>query len=280
MAVPSALLALSTAAAALSSSAAAPALWAPAPEGYQAAGPVSAPVVAFYAKRLYDGEADIIVERYLKAEGADIEVFTRNLESGVRPRLERRRIGDKTFELYEGLSLESFVRVLPPFDPYAGALGGGPPPRLSLFESHRFLAGGEAYRLYRCRKEGAWTLLRRYRRLREKGDDLYPFFNKDLNPLARARFEACFGAGVLLAISKGEDVPDFPKPSLYKLRNMARREWATGAASRMESECVHIRPLSDGFYALRFRAPEADFARERAAFDEFLRSFEPQPSGP
>ena len=268
MDISTAILAASTAAVSFSGAAA--------PAGYQAVGTVSAPIVAFYAKRLYDGEAALIVERYLKEQGADIGAFVRNLNFNERPRLKRRRIGGKTFEIYEGLSLESVTRVIPASDPYADALGNGPPPRLSLFESHRFLAGGEAYRLYRCRKVGAWGVLGRYRRMKEKGEDLFSFMSKDFDALTRNRVAACFGSGVLLAMSKWEEVPDFPKPSLYRLRIIARQEWATGAASRAESECIHIRPVPDGFYAVRFRAPEADFARERAAFDEFILGFEPE----
>ena len=275
MDISSVILAASTAALSISSSPAVPSSSAAAPVGYQAVGLVSAPIVAFYAKRLYDGEAALIVERYPREQGADIGAFVRNLNFNERPRLVRRRIGGKTFEVYEGLSLESFVRVIPPSDPYADVLGGGPPPRLSLFETHRFLSGGEAYRLYRCRESGAWGVLRSYRRLKEKDEVLFSFMSKDMDSLTRRRIAACFGPGILLAMSKAEDVPDFPKPSLYRLRMMARRERATGAASRKESECVHIRPVPDGFYAVRFRAPEADFARERAAFDEFLAGFEP-----
>ncbi|MBI5243505.1 MAG: hypothetical protein HY922_07445 [Elusimicrobia bacterium] len=248
-----------------------------APPGFQPAWGISAPVIAYYSKRLYDGEAALIVERYWTAEGAEIGAFARNLGLGENPKPKRRRIDGKAFDVYEGITTESYTRVVPPADPYSDSLGSKPPPpRLSFLESHRFQIGGEAYRLYRCRKQGAWRLLSRYRRLRSKGEDLYPFQAKELDTAARKLVSACFGQGVLLAMSRGDEAPDIPKPSGYRLRLMARQEWDTGASSRVELECVHVRPAAGGFFVVRFRAPKAEFSSERAAFNRFLSSFQPE----
>jgi hypothetical protein len=62
---------------------------------------------------------------------------------------------------------------------------------------------------------------------------------------------------------------------MYRLRIMAREEWTYGASKKVESECVHVRPAGDGFYALRFRAPKPDYESERAVFDRFLLGFQP-----
>ncbi|HAH07221.1 MAG TPA: hypothetical protein DCM05_11985 [Elusimicrobia bacterium] len=247
------------------------------PPGYQQAAAISPPILAYYSKRLYDGEAVLMVERYFEADGTDLGAFLRNLGLGPDPKPVKRKAEGKVFEVYEGLKVESFTRIITPEDLYADALGSGKPPRLSLFESARFPVGGEAYRFYRCRKLGAWGVLARYRRLRAKGEDLYKFETQELDTATRKVLSACFGQGFLYAMTQGQEVPDVPKPSGYRLKIMAREEWAYGASKKVELECVHLRPVAGGFYVLRFRAPKSDFKAERAAFDRFLAAFQPAP---
>lgn len=247
------------------------------PPGYQQAAAIAPPIVAYYSKRLYDGEAALMVERYKEADGADLGLFLRNLGLGPDPKPVKRKAGGAAFEVYEGLQVESFTRLITPEDPYSDALGTGRPPRLSLFESARFPKGGEAYRFYRCRKLGAWGVLSRYRKLRARGEDLYPFETKELDTPTRKILAACFGQGLLYAMTQGQEVPDVPKPSGYRLKIMAREEWAYGASKKVELECVHVRPVPGGFYVLRLRAPKSDFKAERPAFDRFMAAFQPAP---
>jgi hypothetical protein len=65
------------------------------------------------------------------------------------------------------------------------------------------------------------------------------------------------------------------KPSLYRLRLMAREEWAYGASMKVEREAVHLRDAPGGFYALRLRAPKDRFAEELPGFLRFAAEFSP-----
>ncbi|MFH1726162.1 MAG: hypothetical protein ABII00_16255 [Elusimicrobiota bacterium] len=244
------------------------------PEGYRRSeGRLTAPVVAVFSKDVYEGEAAIVVERYSEADGNAVskESFLRNLNP--RPgevSLGRHSIGGRSFEVYHGIEFTSFDRRIQPNDPYADALGAAiRPPRLSLFERRRFPPGGNAYRLYRCRKLGAWGLLGDYRRLRAK-ERLEEFQAEHGGRGDRRLLATCFGSTVAWAVAQGETVPRIPKPSRRRLRIMAREEWTHGASRRVERECVHLRDIPGGFLVLRFRAARHSFRREHEAFETFL----------
>ncbi|MFA6028779.1 MAG: hypothetical protein WC969_02870 [Elusimicrobiota bacterium] len=251
------------------------------PEGYKASDArLGAPIVAVFSKRLHDGEAALIVERYAAEDpDGDPAVFARNLGAGARRAV--RKIGGRAFELYEGIDVETFTRQVQQGDPYAETLGTSPsPPRLSFFESRRFPKGGDAYRLYRCIELDAWRTLRRYRSLKAGEGDLAEFRSR-LSPVQRQVVSTCFGTGILMAMAEGEQVPDIPKPSMYRLRIMARDEWQYGSTRKVERESVHLRPIrGGGFYALRLRAPREAFSGEKDAFDAFLTAFAPPDAAP
>ncbi|MFH2202376.1 MAG: hypothetical protein ABIJ96_04635 [Elusimicrobiota bacterium] len=245
-------------------------------EGYrQSSGEMGAPVLAVFSKTLRVGEAAILVERYSAADGsaADKELFLRNLApAGETPRETRHKVGALEFPVRHGLEFVRFTRRIGSGDPYSDYLGAHfPPPRLSLFERRRFLVGGEAYRLYRCRRLDAWGMLGDYRRMRRK-KRLGEHQRVSLRSTERKIIAACFGREVIMAVGRGDEVPRIPKPSMYRLRIMAREERAHGAVRSVEHECVHLRAIEDGFLVLRFRAPAASFKREHAAFETFLGS--------
>ncbi|MFA5139972.1 MAG: hypothetical protein WC728_12135 [Elusimicrobiota bacterium] len=248
------------------------------PRGYVRAEAGGLPVAAMFIRTLPGGEADIVVERYTEsADGISVKTFAENLGPKESARfLTRHKVGDRTLEAYHGMDFESYARQISSEDPYSDSLGTGiSPPRLSLLENRRFPKGGDAYRLYRCRKLGAWGILADYRRGLKKGQAAGSFW-EGLPVADRRIVAACFGQAAAAAMRGGGEPPETAKPSRYRLRIMARDEWTHGAARLVERECVHIRPAQDGFWAVRLRAPRADFARAHEAFETFLGSFEPR----
>ncbi|MFA6092856.1 MAG: hypothetical protein WCU88_05615 [Elusimicrobiota bacterium] len=252
--------------------------WKP-PPGYSSSeAALSAPVQALFVKKLHEDESVLIVERYSSQDPeGDPEAFCRNL--GPQARKSSRKVAGRTYEVYQGLEIESFSRRIPSDDPYVHALGSKPPPpRVSLFERRRFPVGGEAYRFYRCRALDAWKTLGRYRSLQRAGKDLYDFRAKEFDSVQRRVSAACFGQSVLSAMDAGSPVPDIPMPSRYRLRIMAQDEWTYGASRKLERECVHLRPFDGGFYVLRLRAPIDAYPDELPAFDALLKDFDPPAS--
>lgn len=250
------------------------------PKGYRrATGRLMRPVEAIFTRGLFSGEASIVVERYGDGDGVSRESFLRNLvpAGGDKKASDWRTehaVGSKKIGVHHGMEFESFTRRIPPFDPFSDFLGGAfRPPRLSLFERRRFPVGGEAYRLHRCRKHGAWGLLKGYRRARRRGR-AKEYFWKKLQRGQRLIIATCFGRGALLAMERGDEAPYAPKPTRYRLRIMARDEWAHGASRLVERECILLRDVENGFLVLRFRAPRAEFRREHAVFETFIASFE------
>jgi hypothetical protein len=249
------------------------------PQGYARAEGGGLPVAAMFVRTLPGGEADIVVERYTESvDGIGAETFAENLGPKESARfLTLHKAGGKTLEAYHGMDFESYARQIPVDDPYSDSLGKSiAPPRLSLLEGRRFPKGGDAYRLYRCRKLGAWAILADYRRARGKGQAAGGSFWERLPPADRGIAAACFGRHAAAAMRDGAEAPEAAKPSRYRLRIMARDEWLHGAARVVDRECVHIRQAPDGFWAVRLRAPRPAFAREHKAFESFLGSFEPR----
>jgi hypothetical protein len=244
------------------------------PEGYR---PIDAdlnpPVISILVKTIYCGESSITVERYAGTDDPPIEKgsFLRSLSPRPETFLRTHRLRAGDAEAYHGIPVESFSRPLPPADPFADTLGGAPPPRLSIFESRRFPRGGDAYRLYRCRKQGAWGLWADYRAAQGKGRGR-EFFTA-LPAEDRRLLGTCFGQTVLSAMQEGSRTQALSKPSMYRLRIMARDEWVHGASRVMDRECLVLRDLPDGFLVLRLRAPSAAFDSEHSAFERFLASF-------
>lgn len=234
------------------------------------------PVIAMFVKKVYRGEAAMLVERYTEADGnaVDRDTFLRNLSPTKKPAPVRRHtIGSKSFTVRHGIDFTVTTRRIPPGDPYVDYLGSHyKPPRLGFLERRRFLRGGEAYRLYRCRRLYAWGILRDYRRARAK-EKLHQFFRISLTRADRRIITACFGRTVIVAVSRGDPVHKIAKPSMYRLRIMAREERATGAVRRTERECIHLMDIPGGFLILRYRAPRDQFSREHSAFETLLESF-------
>lgn len=248
------------------------------PEGYaRMEGRLNAPVAAIFTKPVHGGEASLIVERYGGEWGEELdrESFLRNLTpAGQAPPAGRHALAGREFLVYHGLDFERYTHAVQAGDPYADYLGRRyPPPRLSLFENRRFAPGGQAYRLYRCRKLGAWGMLADYNRALRSGR--LGEFRRELQPADRRVLAACFGNHTLLLMETGKPAKAPPKPSLYKLRAIAREEWTMGASRSVERECVSLIDLPAGFLALRLRAPRHAFADEHAAFELFLGSFVP-----
>jgi hypothetical protein len=245
------------------------------PEGYRTSeGSLHSPVIALFSKEVYGGEASIVVERYTEADGnaTDQELFWRNL-AGKGNAPSAHKIGEKNFSVRHDLRFERSVRRISPGDPYADYLGTGhAPPRLSLVEKRRFLVGGDAYRLYRCRKLSAWGILADYRRARDK-KRLSEFFQNSLKASDRKILSACFGKTVLMSIGRGEAIPDIPKPGMYRLKIMAREERDGLTVRMIERECVYVTDVAGGFAVVRLRAPESQFKAEHKAFETFLASF-------
>ena len=264
----------------------APVFQADIPTGYSATqGALRLPMAGIYLKRLPEGESALIVEVYRSTEGPapDREAFLRDLEGGKGrlPSPSRRKAGGREFDVYDGLEVESFTRRISPLDPHSQSLGRTPPPpKLGWFDQRRFPQGGQAYKLFRCRKVGAWDLLSRYNRLREAGEDLFGFHMNTLGDRERGMVAACFGHAVLQEMLRGAPMPPLPMPGMSRLKAMAKEEWEHGASRVREREIVHLRPVPGGFFVLRLRAPKDSFSQELPAFDRFLAGFEPIPKGP
>ena len=243
------------------------------PQGYtRSDGRFSAPLVEFLHRPVYGGEASIMLERYREADGApDRESFARNLHPS-RPVPTLREFAQKKLAVYHDLRFESYTRRISTSDPYADVRGEDiAPPRLDPLGKRRFPKGGDAFRLHRCKKKGAWAILTDQTRARvglEKGSPE----PKPISPRDRSLLATCFGRGVLEHLEKGEPYGSIPKPSLSRLRLMATDEWEHGAARRIERECVHLRPTQDGYAVIRFRAPDHAFDDQHAAFELFLGS--------
>ncbi|OGR60635.1 MAG: hypothetical protein A2X36_04845 [Elusimicrobia bacterium GWA2_69_24] len=239
---------------------------------------VSEPVLLMIAKEVYGGEAAVVVERYAVQDGnaVDKETFIKNLlpdQREVRP--VQHTIGGQTFSVYHGLDFTFYDRRIGPGDPYSDALAGSiQPPKLSWLEGRRFPIGGEAYKLYRCRRLGAWDVLGDYRRALASGK-VEDFLSKIRGSTDGKLIAPCFGRTVMHAVAERQPVPKIQKPSMARLRIMARDEWAHGAARRLERECLHLRDVPGGFLVLRFRAPKDAFKREHAAFEAFLEGLTP-----
>lgn len=241
------------------------------PEGYaRSGGRFSAPLVEFLQRPVYDGEASIALELYREDGGAaTLASFKRGLHPD-KPEPSMRAFGDRTLEVFHDLRFESYARRIPTADPYADVLGTQiAPPRLDPLGKRRFPKGGDAYRLHRCKKVGAWGMLAdqtRARVGRQKGDPE----PEPIKPRERGILATCFGRSILEHLEKGEPYGAIPKPGLSRLRLMASDEWEHGAARRIERECVHIRPTKSGYAVVRFRAPDAAFEEQHAAFELFL----------
>ncbi|MBI5202330.1 MAG: hypothetical protein HY925_12140 [Elusimicrobia bacterium] len=238
----------------------------PPPTGYARADDVRPPVLAQFSKTLWDGEVSFTVERHERKDGdPTLESFVRQLGAPAGPT--RRKAKGKVFALYEEIPIETVLRRLPEQDPYAQSLGAAvPPPRLSFLESRRFHPGGEAYRLYRCRERGAWSRLNAYRDAVELGRGAE--FARRLE--ADGLMPVCFGNGIWNRMQRGEAIEEIPKPSGYRLRIMARDEWATGAVRRPELETVWIHDSPDAIWAVRCRVPERAHKKYRGDFLSFL----------
>ena len=237
----------------------------PPPTGYVRADDARPPVVAMFSKTLWDGEATFTVERHEKKDGGPaLEAFVRQLGAPAGPT--RRKVGRQVFTLYEEIPLETVLRRLGEQDPYAAVLGSDEPPRLSFLERRRFAVGGEAYRLYRCREKDAWDKLHDYGRAQELGrgaEHAHRLAAEGLMPV-------CFGNATWGRMQRGEPVEDIPKPSGYRLRIMARDEWATGAVRRPELESVYVHDAPDAIWAVRYRVPERAQKKYRGEFLGFL----------
>jgi len=250
------------------------------PAGYAVSdGLMGAPVAAIMTKAMPDGEVAVTVELYGEADGGlDPESFVRRLSPGTPPAPGRHVVDGKSFEVYHGIDFESFSRRIQVDDPHKASLGTITLPGLSPLGRRKFPVGGDAYRLYRCRKLGAWGMLGDYRRAQRRGEGK-GFFDR-LGTQDRRVLSACFGRTAVAAMEAGSPPPRVRKPAVRELRLMARDEWTHGASRRVERECVHIRPVPGGFFVLRLRAPLDDFADEHGFFEAFLSSFEPLPSSP
>jgi hypothetical protein len=241
------------------------------PKGYaRTEGRLSAPVVEFIRREVYDGEASITIERYREEDGAPaVDAYAKSLHP-TSPAPASREIDGKAYAVYHDLRFESYARRIPLGDPYADALGTKiRQPKLDPTGKRRFPKGGDAYRLHRCKKVGAWGILADQTRARvglEKGDPE----PKPMKPRERGILATCFGRVVVERLRRGEPYGNIPKPSLSRLRLMAKDEWEKGAARRVERECVHLRKTRDGFAVVRFRTPDHAFEDQHAAWELFL----------
>jgi len=251
------------------------------PSGYKRSeARLTGSMTAMFHQPLFGGgEAAISVESYTDGS-VDRAAFVQNLIRDVdAPKPSKHEVGGKEFPVYHDLEFVSYGRRIGPDDLFSGSLGTWiKPPRLSWFEGRRFPPGGDAYRLYRCKKRGAWGVLGDYRRALKKKGEVDKFRMKMRNTRDGKLLSPCFGKTVLMAISDSEPVPKIPKPSMYRLRIMARDEWHHGASRNVDRECVHIRDIPGGFMVLRFRAPRAHFKSEHERFLTFLGSFQASPS--
>ncbi|MBI3298492.1 MAG: hypothetical protein HYZ75_10035 [Elusimicrobia bacterium] len=235
-----------------------------------------APVVAVLRRDTAFGEAAIVVERYGEQWGSALgrEEFAAHLVEGRAPAPTQHQAGGRAVTAYHDLRFTLSERRIDADDPWAGVLGRRiEPPKLSPMEGRRFPVGGEAYRLHRCRRMGAWDVLADYRRAQAAG--LLEAFRQTHPPEERRLVSTCFGSAVAHAVSEGRPVPPIPKPSSGRLRAMARQEWERGVVTRQERECVVLLDVPGGFWALRLRAPEAGFPAEHAGFLAFAAGFKP-----
>ena len=243
------------------------------PTGYtRTQGRLSLPLVEILRRNVYWGETSISIEYYNETDGAPaFDSFARSLHP-KKPEPTQREIGGKTLSAYHDLRFSSYARRISVQDAYADVLGTHHrPPRLDPIGKRRFPKGGDAYRLHRCKKVGAWRILGEQSRLRiglKKGD-AEP---KRMTRRERRIFATCFGRVSLVRLLAGEAVGSIPKPSLSRLRLMAKDEWDYGARRRIDRECVHLRRLKDGYAAIRFRAPDHAFDGQHAAWELFLGS--------
>lgn len=246
------------------------------PEGWELSeGVMTLPVVAMLRHDTAHGEAAVVVERYGQG-GAELgqEEFVAHLALGRAPALSRHGAGADALPAYHDIRFALSERRIGPDDPWRDSLGQRlEPPKLSAVEGKRFLVGGDAYRLYRCSKLGAWGVLADYRRALAAGrlDE----FRTKTPPEERRLVSACFNSFVAHAVADGRPVPPLPRPSLSSLRGLAREEWERGAVMRRERECVLLKDAPGGFWVLRLRAPEDAFDGLHPAFLAFARTFRP-----
>lgn len=242
------------------------------PEGYaRSEGVMGAPVAAMLRRETPFGEAAIVAERYGERWGSPVSRadFVTHIKEGPAPKAVRHG----AYTAYHALPFELSERNVTPDDPWASTLGGRfAPPRLSVAEGRRFLVGGEAYRVWRCGKLGAWGILADYRRAQAGGK--VEQFRSSHPPEERRLVSACFGGAVSRLVAEGKAVPHIPKPSMMSLRALARQEWERGVVVRKELQCVAVLDAPGGFWALRLRAPEDGFAAEHDAFLAFLETFQ------
>lgn len=246
------------------------------PEGWELSdGVLTLPAAALLRRDTAFGEADIIVERYGPGGAAlSKEEFLAHLVAGRPPVASRHAAGGEVLAAYHGLRFTVSERAVGPDDPWKGSLGQRwEAPKLSPVEGKRFLVGGEAYRLYRCGRLGAWDVLADYRRAQHAGK--VEEFRASHPPEERRLISNCFNSFVAHAVAEGKPLPALPRPSLSALRGIAREEWERGAVLRRERECVVLRDAAEGFWVLRLRAPEAAFEDVHAAFLAFVAAFRP-----
>ncbi|TBR25822.1 hypothetical protein EPO15_01470 [bacterium] len=238
-------------------------------------GVLSAPVSAMFRRETAYGAADIVVERYGQGGAAlDKEEFVAHLVTGAPPLQSKHAAGGEVLAAYHDLRFTLSERSIGPDDPWKGALTQKwAPPKLSPVEGKRFLVGGEAFRLFRCGKLGAWDVIADYRRAQAAGK--VEEFRSTHPPEERRLVSNCFNSFVAHAVAEGRALPPLPRPSLSTLRGMAREEWERGAVMKRERECVVLKDAPGGFWVLRLRAPEQAFELEHATFLAFVGSFRP-----
>lgn len=246
------------------------------PNGWELSdGVMGRPVAAMLRRETAFGDAAIVVERYGPGWGeVGKEEFVAHLVTGRPPVASRHAAGGEDLAAYHDLRFTLSERSIGPDDPWKGSLGQTwPPPKLSPVEGKRFLVGGEAYRLFRCGKLGAWGVLADYRRAQAAGK--VEEFRTSHPPEERRLVSSCFNSFVAHAVAEGRPLPPMSQPSLSSLRGMARDEWERGAVMRRERECVVLRDGPGGFWVLRLRAPEGAFELEHRAFLAFVAGFRP-----
>lgn len=246
------------------------------PEGWELSeGVMSLPATAMLTRDTAFGQATIIVERYGEG-GAAVgkEEFLAHLVSGRPPVASRHAAGGNDLAAYHDLRFTLSERIVGADDPWKNALTQRwGPPKLSPVEGKRFLVGGEAYRLFRCGKLGAWGILADYRRAQKAGK--VEEFRSTHPAEERRLISNCFNSFIAHAVAEGRPVPALSQPSLSSLRGMAREEWERGAVMRRERECVLLRDAPKGYWVLRLRAPEGAFDDEHPAFLTFAAAFRP-----
>lgn len=178
-------------------------------------------------------------------------------EEGAAPKTTRRKVGKKTFTVYEVEKRPGPARA-PHVDEDADVLGPGKP--------------GIRSKIERCRGRGAYRLPAAYNSARLDAERLDLFRKVHLGyDRQRKVILACLGPGALGAIEQGEPLPELKEPDEADIARQERLEREDDPLTELQAAAIV--ESKDRFYVLRYTASTGTYRQGLADFDAFLGSF-------